>query len=465
MRDRQRNVREGPERVGIGAALGGQPQPAPAEKQVFTMSPAVERDALVPAPAGQQHPHPPLRRAALHRFLVHLDVHPGEGAVATQDGEHVAGAQRPVEHPQPLLPAYRVDQAVFRRVLRGGRRLAKRRQPTERGWRRAPPAAQLAGREHRDARRVQPPAQVHAHRSAAQAVPHRPDVESQELLCILVVGSRPRRGRALGTPPALDVHPGRREGRSRERWTAPGDPGRSSGIRSCPGWVGPWPSSFEGEAMAGRQLAHLLEERAGGRVPAGARQVRRHGGLVQRAGDPRHGEDGFDGAGEDEPPRGRAIVERPHAGVVAGAEQRALPRIPHREGVVAEQVVRAVPAPARPGPEDEAAVGEGGTLRVGNAERAAQRVAVVEAGVRGHRDARAAFEAGRAPGAGFVRSRRVPAAEADGAFRPPRAGLAVVGQCGQHGVQPVRGARFVQMESADRLHPQHPCRGRRKRSG
>ena len=105
---------------------------------MLVKSPAVERDALVPAPAGQQHPHPRLRRAALHRFLIHLDVHSGEGAVAAQDREHVADAQRAVAYPQVFLPAHRVDEAVFRRVPGGGRRLAERRQPTERGWRRTP---------------------------------------------------------------------------------------------------------------------------------------------------------------------------------------------------------------------------------------------------------------------------------------------------------------------------------------
>ena len=245
-----------------------------------------------------------------------------------------------------------------------------------------------------------------------------------------VVGGRPRRRRAFGTPIALDARP---RAISRK-------------------WV-----SLDGERMAGRRLAHLLEERTGGRVPpAGTRQKGRHDGLVQRAGDVRHGEDGFHGAGEDEAARRKGVVEGPGAGVVPGAEERALPRIPHGEGVIADQVVRTLPAPAPPGPEDEAALGEGGTLGVGNAERAAQRVAVVEAGVRGYRDARVAVEAGGAPRAVPVRGRRRPAAEADGSLRPLRAGLPVVGQRGQHGGQPVRGARIVQVESAERIHREAP---------
>ena len=64
------------------------------------------------------------------------------------------------------------------------------------------------------------------------------------------------------------------------------------------------------------------------------------------------------------------------------------------------------------------------------------------------RDARVAVEAGGAPGAVPVRGRRRPAAEADGSLRPLRAGLPVVGHRAQHGGQPVRGARIVQVESA-----------------
>ena len=92
----------------------------------------------------------------------------------------------------------------------------------------------------------------------------------------------------------------------------------------------------------------------------------------------------------------------------------------------------------------------------GSAKCAAERVAVVKAGVPGHRDTRLAVEAGRALGVVSVCGRRMPAAEADGAICPLCADLPVVGQCGQHGGQLVRGAGIVQLESADRLHREEP---------
>ena len=48
----------------------------------------------------------------------------------------------------------------------------------------------------------------------------------------------------------------------------------------------------------------------------------------------------------------RPLVAPPRAGRVPGAEQPAVARVPYRKGVVAEQVVRAIPPPAGPGPEE-----------------------------------------------------------------------------------------------------------------
>ena len=62
-------------------------------------------ETLSSPPQPDSRTRTPDSAAALHRFLVHLDVHSGEGAVAAQDREHVANAQRPVEYPQMLLPA------------------------------------------------------------------------------------------------------------------------------------------------------------------------------------------------------------------------------------------------------------------------------------------------------------------------------------------------------------------------
>ena len=173
MRERQRDVRQGSERVGTCAAFGGQPQPAPAKKQLLAMSPAVERDALVPAPARQEHPHPRCRRAALHRFLVHLDVYPGEGAVATQHGNHVAGAQGAVRHCKSSW-AHTASMSAYSFACAGAGAGVS---PSSAG-------SQLnaggGGRPRRRSSRAastamldesRPPAQVYAHRPAAQAVP------------------------------------------------------------------------------------------------------------------------------------------------------------------------------------------------------------------------------------------------------------------------------------------------------
>ena len=134
--------------------------------------------------------------------------------------------------------------------------------------------------------------------------------------------------------------------------------------------------------------------------------------------------------------------------MVPGAEERALPRVPHGEGVVAEQVVRAVPPPAPPGPHDEVPVGEAATGRGRHAERAAERIAVVEPGVRGHREA--GLDAQRRIGA-LVRW-PAPATEDDGAVRPLGGVRSVAGERRQDGGHALRLARRFPKEPADRVH-------------
>ena len=102
----------------------------------------------------------------------------------------------------------------------------------------------------------------------------------------------------------------------------PFQPRRAGGIGGAAG--------FDGERMAGRQLAHGAEERAG-------------------------------------------------ADVIPGAEQHALGGVPYAEGVVAEQLARAIRTPLGEGAEDQFGIGCLATLGAGNAELVAKRVPIVDA--------------------------------------------------------------------------------------
>ena len=218
--------------------------------------------------------------------------------------------------------------------------------------------------------------------------------------------------------------------------------------------------------MARRQLAHRLEERTGRRGQPDARQRRRHRGFVQRVGDERRGQDGLDRAGEGETLGGRRVIEGARPDVIAGAKQGARPRVPHGEGVVAEQVVGTFRSPPQIGPQDEVAVGEGGTFSLGNAERGAERLPVVEPGIRGARESRSHVEPQRLP---ISHARPASEAETDALSRPFPAFRSVVVQPDQH-----RGQGRVHVaareDSADRVHapilPSARMTGRfRSRSG
>ena len=336
-----------------------------------------------------------------------------------------------MEHPQPFSFAYRVHVGVFLWMVLIGKLAVRRRQPTEGERRRTAPTPQGAGGEHRHAGRIQAAAQVNADRAGAvQAVFHRPGMDRQELLRVGVVRRAPHPRRPLGPPVPLGRRPDAR------RCTAP----------------------LDGEDVAGRQLAYRREERTGRGGHGVLRQMRRHDRLVQRVGDPGRRENRFHGAGEDEPPSRRGIVERPHTDRVPDTEEPAPPGVPYREGVVAEQAVGAGPAPALPGPEDQIGVGETGALRRGDAQRAAERIAIVETGVRGDGQSRFPVDAQRGCGrgrpgrdAGARRSggelpagRRVPAAEAGRPFRPARTGRSVAGgEPRQHRRQRRRDVRAV----------------------
>ncbi len=124
------------------AAFGGEPPPASAQQQMPPMPPSAERHALVPAPAGEQHPRPLRRRAALHGSFVHVDLHAGQGPVAPQHVEKHLGGRHAVECPHTFLRTDRIDQSVLPRVFRLRRRVAGRRQPSEGRRRRAALAPQ-----------------------------------------------------------------------------------------------------------------------------------------------------------------------------------------------------------------------------------------------------------------------------------------------------------------------------------
>ena len=268
---------------------------------------------------------------------------------------------------------------------------------------------------------------------ASQTVLHRPRAEVQKRLRVDVVRGRPGLRRPLRAP--IPVQPYR--------------------------------AALDRERMAGRQLAQCLEERAVRRMETDSGQVRRHRGFVQLAGDARRGEGGFHRTGEDEAVRRPGVVEGPDTDRVPGAEQQTVARVPHGKGVIAEQVVRAVPPPTGVGPEDQVTVRQAGAFRAGHAERGAERTLVVEPGVRGQDQARVTVEVQRrfgpvSPGDG---SGKAPTPQADRPLRPPRAVLPGVAERRQHGVQPVRFTRFAQMEPADRVHEAAASTGRRRGVG
>ena len=308
---------------------------------------AVERHALVPAPSRQQHPHAMLRGPALDGRLQPREPPARIHAVAPRHGEQFFGGDLEMVEQAQLLPgAHRVEDLVLRCAGRG-RLAVARRQPGVGERRRPALAAQLARRQHHHRGRIQAAAQVRAHGvGAAQAVAHRPCVEVQEFLRIRIVGGPPRPRGPLRPP--VPVQPRRRGPGHRQR-------------------------------VAGRKLAHHREERPGVAQRVAPDQPGGHGGFVEPVIDAGRGEHRLHGAGEDEAMRGFGVVEGPGADGVAGAEQGTGATIPHREGVIAEQMVRAVPAPARPGPCNQVRVVEAGAFGVRHPERVAECAAVVEA--------------------------------------------------------------------------------------
>ena len=231
-----------------------------------------------------------------------------------------------------------------------------------------------------------------------------------------------------------------------------------------------------GQRMAGRKLAHHREERPGVAQQVAPDQPGGHGGLVEPVIDAGRGEHRLHGAGEDEAMRGFGVVEGPGADGVAGAEQGTGAAVPHREGVIAEQVVRAVLAPARPGPFNQVRVVEARAFGVRHPERVAECAAVVEAGVRGDREAVPPVDAKAAPGpalpggGGPSGDGGPPAAEGDGRLRPRRGVRPVIGEGRQHGVQPVRGrsvrgAGPAPVDPADSVHPSSTGSFRSGRTG
>ena len=175
---------------------------------------------------------------------------------------------------------------------------------------------------------------------------------------------------------------------------------------------------LDGERMAGWQLAHRCIE-CTGLAEHATRQMGGHRHFVQRVRDIGRGEDRFHGAGEDEPSPVQRIVERSDADVVPGTKQGALARVPHGEGIVAEQAARAVSAPAPVGSEDQIVVTDGGAFVVWYVQRGAQRRPVIEPGIRGERKTGVTSEIQQRFGPAFFRPRRTDS-KADGALRPRR---------------------------------------------
>ena len=214
--------------------------------------------------------------------------------------------------------------------------------------------------------------------------------------------------------------------------------------------------------MARPELADGPEEGVRAVGPRGTGQAGGDHGLVELAGDAGRREHGVEVAGEDDAVRGQGVVEGPGPDVVAGAEQRPGLRVPHREGVVAEQMVGAAPAPALVGAQDERAVGRARPPRVRHVEGVAQGRAIVETGACGNGEAGAPVDERHLPLRRPVRPRVAPPPESDGAVPPRLAGVAGAARQGrQQGVEARRPGRRARQDAADHECPLptvRPCR-------
>ena len=234
----------------------------PPSSRPAVISVAVEGDALVAPQAGQQHAHPV--RGAARCTAASLGPtcacgkapsHRSRARVSAAVGGWRNTCNPPARPPRRRhrTPTHRSPPAALRPW----------RQPSEGRRRRTALAPQFAGGEDRDARRVQAAAQMDAYPAgAAQAVLHRPRIQGQKLLGVVVVGGRCRPRHVLRPPVALQPHRAVRDD----------------------------------EAMPRRQPAHGLEERACGgerRVPL--HQPHPHREFVELVADVRAGEHGFDG--------------------------------------------------------------------------------------------------------------------------------------------------------------------------
>ena len=349
-------------------------------------------------------------------------------SVALQHVEDVRGRRGAVNDLQAFLRANRVDQGVLAGVFGLGRRILRRRQPTERQRRRLPFAPQLASGIHGDAGRIQPAAQVYANSpclAPAQPVAHDQGIEVAELLGVGVIRRGCRHRRLFRVPMPHDA-------------------------RSPPALRRP----LDAQRVARRQLAHCGEERAGV-VDGPSGQMAGHHCLVQRTRDTRDGEHRLDRAGENDALARQGVVEGPGADVISSAEQRAMAHVPQGEGVVAKQVARTVLAPAQPSANDQLCICQC-AARHGNAQRIAKPVAVVQPRIRRQPNAGGPIDAQR-------RRLRFPAAEADFAFGTQRAGCSIAGKLRLHEAKRLRLSAVIPVaDSADcshghRLQGWHPA--------
>ena len=207
----QRHARQEPERgLAAQAGGGGQLGPASAQQKLRVVSVTAEGNAVVSAPAGKQHAHALLLRAALHHVFADEDVRAGTGAVEAQQVDQVSGARRAVEHPQPFLPAHGIDEVVLGGVRFARRLAAGLRQPTEGERRRPAPSPQFARREDGDAGRIQAAAEMRADGiRAVQAGADGLREEIEELLRVVVVGGPPHDRDVFRPPVPLQLHDGR----------------------------------------------------------------------------------------------------------------------------------------------------------------------------------------------------------------------------------------------------------------
>ena len=131
--------------------------------------------------------------------------------------------------------------------------------------------------------------------------------------------------------------------------------------------------------MGRRQAVDLLEEGAGlvDALQLGDQEIG-DAALVDAIGRLRQHQDGLGlGSEGEETPRRVVVVERPHAEVVAGAEQLALARIPEHEGEIPQQTVQTVLAPGQVGFEDQASIPDRASA-FAQSQRGQQFVAVVQ---------------------------------------------------------------------------------------